>query len=422
MDLKACSLTHGPGTVVLLEEDEQRMRLMAMTIWQEADTFPCTTTKVDEAMALVDHDRALVLAVVVSFEMEGVGALLELVAQKGVPVVLYGEDFTDAHRKRLTTISIADVVAGDLHVQVRDVAQCVARLYANQGTKILVVDDSRSMRSALSRFLTTRCFKVREAADGLEALEKLKAEPEIKLVITDNEMPGMDGFTLVREIRREYSKDDLAVIGISAKTNSMLSVKFITNGANDFLHKPFVKEELYCRVDHNLDMVRRIGIIRDLSNKDPLTRLFNRRYLFDTCDEFMASQGTGKKVVLGMFDIDHFKVVNDTHGHDVGDEVIQYVAGVLWDAYGDHGIVTRIGGEEFCVLMAVDEGGDVFAAFDQARRRIEQEPVKADETTVSVTVSIGVATEERSIHEMIKTADTRLYQAKESGRNRVVLT
>lgn len=286
---------------------------------------------------------------------------------------------------------------------------------------ILVVDDSRSMRLALHRYLTTRRYKVVKAADGVEGLARLAEHPDTRVVITDNEMPNMDGFTPVREIRKDHSKEDIAVIGISAVNSPMTSVSFINHGANDFLKKPFVKEELYCRVDNSLDMLDRIALIRDLSYKDPLTHLFNRRYFFECADGFMNRiVEEGRIVSAAMLDIDFFKKFNDTYGHDVGDKVLCSVAATIADHFPSDAIVSRFGGEEFCILAANDSEDDIASRHEALRHTIESMPVRANGEPLSITVSIGVSAERLGIQEMLKKADSRLYKAKESGRNKVV--
>jgi len=406
---------------VVLEPDEALSEAMGLAIQAETGLTPCVATTEEEAVNFIDTFPNSIFAAIVDFGYSGAQGLLNTMTANGIPAIAYGDDFSDDVRKHLSTLSLAAVVTGEGDRLVKDVGRAVGRMTQNQSIAILVVDDSRSMRMALMRFLTTRRYKVVEAENGTDALKALANRSDIKLVITDNEMPGMDGFSLVREIRKSYSKDDLAVIGISAKTNSQLSVKFITNGANDFLHKPFVKEELYCRVDHNVDMLRRIAIIRDLSNKDPLTRLYNRRYFFEHCDNFLAkASAKGNTVVAAMIDIDHFKKFNDTYGHDVGDTVLTHVSHLIADAFSDDAIVARFGGEEFCILAAHSLGDDIFARYDKLRRSIDATRVKIEGQALKVTVSIGLCKARDEVLTMIKIADSRLYHAKESGRNRVV--
>ncbi|MDC0336348.1 diguanylate cyclase [Pseudodesulfovibrio sp.] len=423
VDNALCPEPDGTSRIIVLEPDSLFAKVLAMAIWSQSGMKPCIASTVSEAATLMHDHPEMVFSAVVSLEAPGVEAMLDKLTQLSVPSIVYGTEFDEDTRKHLSTLSIADLVLGSRDNLPVSVGKALGRMARNRDVAILVADDSRSMRMALIRFLRTRRYTIIEATDGVEALEQLAKHPEIKLVITDNEMPNMDGFTLVKEIRKSHSMDDLAVIGISAKTNSQLSVKFINNGANDFLQKPFLKEELFCRVNHNVEMLDRIEIIRDLSNKDPLTKLYNRRYFFDHCEEFVIdAENAGKSVVVSMLDIDHFKRFNDTYGHDVGDDVIITVSRTIQDAFPDDAIVCRFGGEEFCVLAAHEAGEDIFARYDMLRRAIDGSPVAVDGESVVVTVSVGVCTEKDSVGAMIKVADTQLYAAKESGRNKVVIT
>ncbi len=419
----SCATAEGVRSIVILEPDVPFSKVLAMSIWAETSIPPCVVSSAAEAALYIqDHPEAVNIAVV-GLDVDEAPLLLETLTQESIPCIAYGEDFDDESRKRLSTMSIADIVLGERSVLPGRVGHVVKRIVSNRDVDILVVDDSKSMRLALVRFLTTRCYNVFEASDGVDALGVLGKYPTIKLVITDNEMPNMDGFSLIKEIRKTHSKDDLAVIGISGKTNSLLSVKFINNGANDFLNKPFRKEELYCRVDHNVEMLDRIKLIRDLSNKDPMTRLYNRRYFFNHCDDFVEqAEAEDKTLITAMIDIDFFKKINDKYGHGVGDEVIIKVANLISEAFPEAAIVSRFGGEEFCVLSAHDAGDDLFARYDVLRRTIEATSIDVDGDSVVVTVSIGVTKEKAPIPLMIKKADELLYAAKESGRNRVSLS
>ncbi|QJB55815.1 diguanylate cyclase [Pseudodesulfovibrio sp. zrk46] len=419
--LKSCALSDGSNRILVLETNEELAESIGLALIRDVGLPMCLASSVEEAVAYIEDFPDNMVAALVGFEDAGAKSLLDCLTKFQVPAVVYGSDFTDDIRGKLSTLSIADVVTGEGDKLIAEVVSSVGRMVHNEEVTILVVDDSRSMRMALVRFLTNRHYRVVEAANGVEAMKLLNQRPDIKLVITDNEMPEMDGFSLVREIRKTYSKEDLAVIGISAKTNSMLSVKFITNGANDFLQKPFVKEELYCRVDHNVDMLQRIEIIRDLSYKDPLTRLCNRRYFFENAEEFLEqARENGQVVCAAMIDIDHFKQVNDTYGHDAGDVVLKSVATIIADHFPENAIVSRFGGEEFCVLSIHDSARGVAELFDDMRDAVEQAETEVDGLDLKVTLSVGLCTDRVDLGSMLKLADGRLYMAKESGRNKVV--
>lgn len=401
--------------VLILEQDAALAKRLVTTIETHAKVHFVIAPTSDEALTILDKDMDTILAVVVNLQTADAQDVLKMLTPKGIPSILYNQD--DGLLKQGETENLM----GEQDALPELVGVAIAKIAANFEKTILIVDDSRSMRIALSRFLSVRGYQLVEAQDGQQALDRLAEYPGIRLVITDNEMPNMDGITLVKELRKQFSKDDLAVIGISAKTSPVLSVQFINNGANDFLHKPFQKEELYCRVEHNLEMLNRIDIIRDLSNRDFLTRLFNRRYFFENAETFINRIiDEGGRCCMGMIDIDHFKRVNDTYGHDVGDEVLKSVSDCILYHFPKKAIVSRFGGEEFCVLSGADGLADMMIRFEDLRKTVEVATTTVKDETVKVTISIGLCCETEPLATMLKLADSRLYTAKETGRNRVV--
>jgi diguanylate cyclase (GGDEF)-like protein len=251
-------------------------------------------------------------------------------------------------------------------------------------------------------------------------LSTLNENPEIQLIITDFEMPEMDGIRFVREVRARHPKEELAVIGISSHETENLSARFLKSGANDFLIKPFSSEEFYCRVSQNVDLLEYIRTIKEFSEKDFLTGLYNRRYLFSQgAARLRKKQRSGGKVYVAMLDIDHFKTINDRYGHEKGDAVLQELGEKLRLNFDDLGIAVRLGGEEFCLLLD-DVGEDVVDNLEHFRRGVSSSSVMADGSSISFTVSIGLCASTRDdIETMIRRADNLLYRAKAEGRDRL---
>ena len=295
------------------------------------------------------------------------------------------------------------------------------RLPRNKHVKVLVVDDSASTRQYICSLLTRHKYQILQAADGLEALKELESTPDISVIITDKEMPNMGGIELCNEIRRIYSNNEKAIIGISGATSSNLSALFLKSGANDYLYKPFNSEEFYCRLSQNVDMLEHIETIKRQANTDYLTKLPNRRYFFEEANKSLKQFKKAKApAMLAMLDIDHFKAINDTYGHDAGDEVLKGLA-VCFNKYFENQLVARLGGEEFAVFFTELTEQEALKRLESFRLFIELNSHEFSQAQIKFTLSIGFShSETYQIDELLKQADLKLYKAKESGRNKVV--
>jgi len=353
--------------------------------------------------------------------------IVDYVVSKGIPAIVFTGNFGDDIRERILSKDVVDYVLKEGIQDVDYLVRTIHRIYKNQYIKLLVVDDSSVTRMMLKSLLTIQKFQVMEASNGIDGLQVLKQNPDIKLVITDYNMPEMDGFQLVSAIRKKHNSDRLAIIGISAHGSGILSAKFLKKGANDFVNKPFAKEELYCRVNHNIEMLEYIEAIQDASNKDYLTGLYNRRYFFDLGRKIFENAKRGiLDIVIAMFDIDYFKKINDTFGHEAGDVALKKMAAMICDNFRKADVVCRFGGEEFCVLATNMKKEKMFEFFDDLRLRISdniiQLPISGGQKKdISITVSVGVTSViGNSLEAMVNAADELLYKAKQSGRNCVV--
>lgn len=349
------------------------------------------------------------------------GEIVDTVLSLGIPALVFTGEMGDSLREGMWAKRIVDYVHKDRPESVDYVVGVVRRIHRNAGIKVLVVDDSPSVRRHIAALLDTHRFTVLEAGEGNAALALLAANPDLTLMVVDRQMPGMDGLELVRAVRRTHRKEDLAIIGVSAQGGGAASVHFIKSGANDFLHKPFLTEEFYCRVSQNVEMIEYIRQIEDLSNKDFLTRLFNRRYFFETAGKLHAlSVRQGTALSVAMMDIDFFKRINDGFGHDAGDEVLRHLAGLLSARFRTTDIVARFGGEEFCVLAPGLDREAARELFESLRAQVEGTVVEVAGQAIRFTVSVGVCCDLRdTLEAMITEADNLLYEAKRGGRNQV---
>jgi diguanylate cyclase (GGDEF)-like protein len=350
------------------------------------------------------------------------GEVLDLVLSKDIPPIVLTGRFGDEIRENIWSKDVIDYVLKDRPHCVDYVASLVQRILRNQASKVLVVEDSVFSRKHLCQLLRVHQYQVFEASHAAEALQLLETVADIRLAIVDYYMPQTDGIELTRKIRMLYPKEKLAIIGISAQGNSLMSVQFIKNGANDFILKPYVNEEFYCRINQNMDMLESLEQMQSASTKDFLTDLYNRRYLFESGSLLHAnSLREHISLVVAMLDIDHFKQINDQYGHKAGDKVLQNLAGILKKRFRQTDIVARFGGEEFCIVTSNMAKEHIHAVFDGLRKTIADSEIVVDGVAIRMTVSIGVSSHlQSSFEEMINGADQLLYKAKGQGRNRVI--
>ena len=351
------------------------------------------------------------------------GEIVDLMLAEHLPSIVFSAEFDPELRERMLAKNIVDYVSKDSPTSMDNVLSLIARIHSNQSVKVLVVEDSQSMRKQMKSILSLHCFQILEASDGLQALDILEKNPAIKMVITDNDMPNMSGLELTRELRKNWTKKQLAIIGISASDKMMLSARFIKAGANDFVHKPFQIEEFICRVNLNIEWLEQIQALENSIITDFLTGLRNRRYLFERGETMMKeAQELDKKLFACMMDIDFFKRVNDSHGHDGGDAVLKFVAATMAHALAGKALLARLGGEEFCALMVSDDGVEVSDMFDRLRQDLENGVVVHAGQEIRVTCSFGLSARKcDNLDDLIKVADECLYTAKQSGRNRVIV-
>jgi diguanylate cyclase (GGDEF)-like protein len=348
--------------------------------------------------------------------------LIDFFSEKNLPSIILTNTYDNNIRAKLMQKDIVDYILTYSVDYAQSLVDTIKTIIENSETKVLIVDDSAVFREILSSALSTQLFQILIANDGAEASSIFDQNPDIKLVVTDYMMPVMDGFELTTKLREIAPKEKLAIIAVSSDDGGMTTAKFLKYGANDYIKKPFSKEELVSRINNNLEYVRLVEQKARLANTDFLTGLSNRKYLMDTMGIFHANAARGNiEYIVGLLDIDHFKVVNDTYGHLAGDTVLKNLAKIMREEFRNSDIVARIGGEEFCVVLTNIADENIYPTFEKLREKVQTERVDiGNGVYVAYTVSIGIcATLATSFEEMLKTADDMLYKAKRSGRNKI---
>ncbi|MBT3201397.1 MAG: diguanylate cyclase [Phycisphaerales bacterium] len=287
--------------------------------------------------------------------------------------------------------------------------------------KIVIIDDSPDALALAKARLTKECDDIFCANCGKDGLKMVREEiPD--LILLDVDMPDISGFDICRTLKNDDDLHTIPIIFLSGTCGQQDKVKGLDIGAVDFVTKPFDAFELRARVRVALRTKHLHDLLSLHAQLDPLTELFNRRAMSERLErEWARAERHDKVISFAMLDLDHFKKINDTFGHSVGDRVLQNVAKTLISQCRKIDLPVRYGGEEFAIVIPDEAAEQAAKMVERLRDHIANTPLITGDTSVTITASFGVAdsTDRPSIKAMIEAADMAMYQAKQNGRNRV---
>lgn len=408
--------------ILVVEDSPMVTKVIKHVLGQSELLHPIYAESLAAAMAIVDSEGGDLFAALVDLNLPDApnGEVVDYVLSKNLPTVVLTGSFDSQRRDELLAKGIVDYVIKEGRFSYVYVLSLLHRLVLNENIQVLVVDDSAAGRKSMGALLRLHRYQVLEAADGLQAIKCVLDNPNIRLMLTDFNMPRMDGCELIKAIRGKYEKSDLVIIGLSSANDEALSAQFIKSGANDFLRKPFNHEEFFCRVSHNVEMLEMMDRLRDAANRDLYTGVYNRHYFFSVGRAQLA-QGLAKGVPVAgaAIDLDHFKEINQSHGNEAGDQVMSAVADKLMQLC-ERFLLARADGQEFYVLMVGLDTDKACAFVERIRQIIEAESFHVGGTAVGVTFSAGVASAtSNDLDGLMQSASASLAGAKDAGGNLV---
>ena len=288
--------------------------------------------------------------------------------------------------------------------------------------RVVLVDPSRTVLKFVGRLLEAREHEVRAFTDGRAALAYIRTDPGVGALVTSAELTSMSGMELCWEVRLlAMAGRPIYVILMSSSEDRHKLIEALDSGADDYIGKPPIAEELYARLRAAERVATMQRELLRLATTDPLTGLLNRRAFFEQASEACARAAARGALSAVVFDIDHFKRINDIYGHDMGDRAICAVAA---EAAVESAIVGRLGGEEFAILLDGRGLEQAIEAGERLRWKMAVLRFKTGKGPMTLTCSFGIGAWERgdNIDLLLKRADVALYAAKTGGRNRVVAT
>ena len=294
----------------------------------------------------------------------------------------------------------------------------------NKG-KILIIDDSESILFLLESILSVD-FKVISANRVKKALEII--DSSFNTVIIDLMMPEISGIDFIKKIRDNKKYEHIPIIVLTAKHNTEEDIaKLFELGANDYINKPFFSAELVARVKTHSKIKLLTENLIEVNKKlkyfathDELTNVFNRNAIFDFLEnELLRLKRTKSKLVVLMYDIDHFKNINDTYGHQVGDSVLIKIIKHIKEIVREVDLIGRYGGDEFLIILPDTDKKIAGEIGNRMLSKINIEKIRVNDKILKVTISIGLSEyiNNENLDKFIERVDNALYNAKKNGRN-----
>lgn len=297
---------------------------------------------------------------------------------------------------------------------------------------IMIVDDTRTNRMLLASLLAEDNRQIVVCENGQQALDKVHQETP-DLILLDIVMPGIDGIEVCRILKADLNTQHIPIIFITSLSQSADEEQGLNVGAVDYISKPFAPAIVSARVRNHLELCRLTRQMKELNQElsllattDSLTGAYNRRFFIDALSsECSRSARYGSEFSVIMVDIDHFKKINDSRGHNIGDMAIKIFYDVIQDCLRTNDILARLGGDEFAAILTNIQPGDVMHLATRLCSRIRQLEIGFDGLdSITLTASIGIVSynqKNNSVETILNNVDIALYQAKERGRDQAVV-
>ena len=295
----------------------------------------------------------------------------------------------------------------------------------NKKVNILIAEDDRISSKILEKHITGWGYDVLVVPDGKKAWQTFKKN-EIGIVLLDWMMPEITGIDLCRKIRNDKSGKYTYIILLTAKIKQKDINEGFAAGADEYITKPFNPIELKARLKAGKRIIDLLEKLHKQAIHDGLTKVFNRREITSILnEEFLRAQRTNQPLSNIMLDIDHFKKVNDTHGHPIGDEVLVEIVSRITAKMRAYDKIGRYGGEEFIIILPHNPLESVKKIAERIRINISQKTIQTSAGPLQLTASLGCTSTENieasSTEMLIKISDKALYNAKNNGRNCTVV-
>jgi len=406
--------------ILIVDDSKTIIQSLKHSIEEKLNLTVYTAASMKECADLVLEHKGKFTLALLDYNLPDAqnGEIITFIKKFNIPSILLTGSILEKSNPVFKNNNLIDYILKDGSQAIDYSLSVIKRFILNEDIEILVIDDSKTFAAKMQGLCIKYNLKVIVNYSAKEALDTIKQRPNIKLILVDYMMPEMNGLEFTKKLRKSYKKDEVAVIALSGTSEKEIVASFLKYGANDFLYKDFSDEEFFGRVNNNLEVIELFQDTQDKAKKDYLTGLFNRNYLFDAGEEIYQRAKSRKELLaVILLDINKFKIINDSYGHDVGDAAIKAVGDFLIKYINKDSLIARMGADEFCILFKNRPYAEIYQTFQEIQEVIEKSTFQLVDMTLQLTVSVGATIAfEDNLEEMIASSADALFQAKEKKK------
>ena len=406
--------------ILIVDDSKTILKSLKHSVEDALDITVYTATSMKECADLILKYKGKFTLALLDYNLPDAqnGEIVPFIKKFKIPSILLTGSILNKSNAVFQNTNLIDYVIKDGSNAIDYSVSVIKRFILNADIEILVVDDSKTFAAKMQGLCIKYNLKAIVNYSAKDALQTIKERPNIKLILVDYMMPEMNGLEFTKELRKTYKKDEVAVIALSGTSEKEIVASFLKYGANDFLYKDFSDEEFFGRVNNNLEVIELFQDTQDKAKKDYLTGLFNRNYLFNVGEDiYQRAKNRKELLAVVLIDINKFKIINDSYGHDVGDLAIQEIAKILLQYINTDSLVARLGADEFCILFKNRPYAEIHQTFQEIQEVIAQKRFDLLHTNLNLTISVGanIAFGD-TLQEMIAGATKALEKAKENNK------
>lgn len=404
--------------ILIVEDNKTLAKLIAKKISTELNFEVDVAFKLSEAKLYLKRYKYFLALVDLNLPDAPNGESIDYVLDKGCHAIVLTGSIDKEFREKIIKKNIIDYIHKSGVNDINYIIDTIKRLRKNKNHTILVVDDSMLFRKYMKELLENLFYNVIAVAHGEEAMSMLNTHPDLSLVLTDYNMPVMNGLELTKNIRENYTKNELSIIALSSDKKDDINAQFLKVGANDYIQKPFSKEEFSCRINNSIEALENINLITNQTNRDTLTGLYNRRYFLNNTDKILDdAQG----VAVAIVSIDNFEDMAKNFDAPSVDKVLITLSNILTSATSYQDVVIKLEDDEFCIVL---KNTNLYSALEILNTAIVEAKnailVSTKDEKIKFTISAGLTMhDEDEFKESVSQADMMLYNAKQAGGNQV---